>query len=183
MFIDELNNQLRLSDYTVSFNGRNTKFQSIKVKPSREEIEAHFEDNRKTVINCIRDAKYLIWVAVAWFTDEIIYRELIAKKNAGVNVQVIMLDDVINNNSGLVFRKKIEAYKVKPYGNYENIMHEKFCIIDLEKVIYGSYNWTNKAQYNDEHITVDSHHKSVQRFADEFIRLKERELSKKQFTT
>ena len=33
-------------------------------------------------------------------------------------------------------------------------MHEKFCIIDDRVVITGSYNWTNKAEHNDESISV-----------------------------
>ena len=28
-------------------------------------------------------------------------------------------------------------------------MHHKFCVVDLKKVIHGSYNWTKKAQYNN----------------------------------
>ncbi|WP_315081986.1 phospholipase D-like domain-containing protein [uncultured Clostridium sp.] len=33
-------------------------------------------------------------------------------------------------------------------------MHNKYCIIDNEKVIDGSYNWSNNAKYNLEYIIV-----------------------------
>ncbi|HYN79679.1 MAG TPA: phospholipase D-like domain-containing protein [Lamprocystis sp. (in: g-proteobacteria)] len=33
-------------------------------------------------------------------------------------------------------------------------MHHKFCVIDRATVIIGSYNWTKRAQANDESITV-----------------------------
>lgn len=34
-------------------------------------------------------------------------------------------------------------------------MHDKFCIIDNQIVIHGSYNWTNKAEFkNEENISV-----------------------------
>src|SRR5699024_5624515 len=33
-------------------------------------------------------------------------------------------------------------------------MHNKFCVIDKNVVITGSYNWTNRARSNDENITV-----------------------------
>ena len=39
-------------------------------------------------------------------------------------------------------------------GSKEEIMHNKFCIIDHKTVITGSYNWTRKAKTNDENITV-----------------------------
>lgn len=33
-------------------------------------------------------------------------------------------------------------------------MHNKFCVIDKNVVITGSYNWTRQARSNDENITV-----------------------------
>ncbi|TAE00475.1 MAG: hypothetical protein EAZ97_05805 [Bacteroidetes bacterium] len=35
-------------------------------------------------------------------------------------------------------------------------MHNKFCVIDSDIVLTGSYNWTNQAQRNDENITVQN---------------------------
>ena len=34
---------------------------------------------------------------------------------------------------------------LKLEAKFENIMHHKFCVIDLKKVIHGSYNWSIKA--------------------------------------
>ena len=36
------------------------------------------------MIQGIRDAKFIIWAAVAWFSNEAIYQELLAKKNHGL---------------------------------------------------------------------------------------------------
>lgn len=33
-------------------------------------------------------------------------------------------------------------------------MHHKFCVIDLERVIDGSYNWTNNANYSGKGINI-----------------------------
>ena len=35
-----------------------------------------------------------------------------------------------------------------------NIMHNKFCVIDQNTIINGSYNWTKKAKNNYESITI-----------------------------
>jgi len=44
--------------------------------------DVHFEEIRQTIIQAVRSAKYSIWVAVAWFTDEEIFKELLIKKRA-----------------------------------------------------------------------------------------------------
>ena len=51
-------------------------------------------------------------------------------------------------------------------------MHHKFCVIDLKKVIHGSYNWTTKAQYNNETITISEGRYLAEKFAKEFIKIK-----------
>lgn len=56
-------------------------------------------------------------------------------------------------------------------------MHNKFCIIDLETVLHGSYNWTNKAQYNYETIIIEKDCIFAEKFSEEFIRLKQKALS------
>lgn len=33
-------------------------------------------------------------------------------------------------------------------------MHDKFCIIDFEYVMHGSYNWTKTANFNDETLAT-----------------------------
>jgi phosphatidylserine/phosphatidylglycerophosphate/cardiolipin synthase-like enzyme len=52
------------------------------------------------------------------------------------------------------------------------MMHNKFCIIDLKIVIHGSYNWTNRAKFNNETIEVVSSHEVAEKFSDQFIQLK-----------
>ena len=51
-------------------------------------------------------------------------------------------------------------------------MHNKFCIIDLQTVIHGSYNWTNNAKYNDETIAIENSRELAEKFAKQFIKLK-----------
>lgn len=52
-------------------------------------------------------------------------------------------------------------------------MHNKFCVIDFEKVIDGSYNWTNKAQYNNETISIIDSRLESKKFADQFLKIKQ----------
>ena len=108
---------------------------------------------------------------MAWFTDKKILDKLLVKKQEGLNIQLIISDDEINHNSGLDYTN-FETCKVPKTGKYENIMHNKFCVIDLNRVIHGSYNWTNKAKFNYETIVTSSNRQEAEKFAEQFIKLK-----------
>lgn len=146
-------------------------------------VDAHFQDIRNQIIEQIRQAKYMIWVAVAWFTDNVLFNELLKKKAEGLSIYLIIAD--IKENTKLPYQKYFPTIRVKKdtyYGKkiesldgvnaYEDLMHNKFCIIDLKTVIEGSYNWTTKAEFNDETITIIKGREVAEKFADKYINLK-----------
>ena len=137
-------------------------------------IEAKFENIKERIISEIKKAKYFIWVAVAWFTDRDIANELYRKKQQGLNVQIIVNDDEINSALCSKFDNYFENHKIPSGKKYKNIMHHKFCVIDMKTVIHGSYNWTVKAQYNKETITVSEGRDIAEKFAEEFIGVKQK---------
>jgi phosphatidylserine/phosphatidylglycerophosphate/cardiolipin synthase-like enzyme len=118
-------------------------------------------------------AKFTIWVAVAWFTDRVLFKELVDKKNQRINVQLIIIDDRINEFSSLKYEENFEAFRIKKSGVYENLMHNKFCVIDLKTVVHGSYNWTNRAKFNNETIEVVSSREVAEKFSNQFIKIKQ----------
>ena len=128
-----------------------------------------FEKIEQEIIEAIHTAEFTVWVAVAWFTNQKLFKQLIAKKNQGVNVQLIILDDEINENSGIFYEREFETYKFPPFGKYKNIFHVKYFIIDLRQVVHGSYNWTNKANYNYENIVNDNNRKNAEKYAKHFV--------------
>lgn len=97
-----------------------------------------------------------IKVAVAWFTNDILYHTLIAKLEGGVKVELILNDDEINNgDTSLNFQKFAEAGGILKWYPANKLMHLKICIIDDAIAISGSYNWTYKAESsNEELITI-----------------------------
>ena len=68
------------------------------------------------------------------------------RRKQGLNIQIIIIDDKINNNGELEFEDNFETYRIESEGYFENIVHHKFCVVDFETSIHGSYNWTKKAQ-------------------------------------
>ncbi|OAB33767.1 phospholipase D-like domain-containing protein [Paenibacillus glacialis] len=155
-------------------------YSTLMIKPRLIESELYevsehdvvFNEIQDTIIQGIRSAKYVIWIAVAWFIDTDIFKELVQKQKEGLDIKVIISDDKGNDSLVDKLEEKFELVKVPKTGYFSsNIMHDKFCIIDLEYVMHGSYNWSKNAQYNDETLATALDRDFVYKFADEFKRL------------
>ena len=109
---------------------------------------------------------------MAWFTNPVLYEALLTKKSEGLNIQLIIDDNEKNKTAPFVLESDFETYRLCITSLYKNIMHDKFCIIDLNTVIHGTFNWTNAANYNKETISIDRNPSIARKFADEFIKLK-----------
>ena len=109
-----------------------------------------------------------IRIAVAWFTNDILFQPLLLKSRLGVFVELVTNHDEINisDTNKISFNKLIEAGGVIHWNKTNHLMHDKFCIIDDKIVITGSYNWTNKAENNDESISFSYNEGNTLRFYD-----------------
>lgn len=115
----------------------------------------HYSNNIQNVIQReLFAANSSIKIAVAWFTNDLLFQPLLLKLATGVKVDLILNKDEINLSSSIDFNF-FALQGGNLYWNESNrLMHEKFCIIDDRVVITGSYNWTNKAEVNYESISV-----------------------------
>ena len=70
-------------------------------------------------------------------------------------------------------RENLKHTELKKTGTFENnMMHSKFCVLDMKTVIHGSYNWTKGAKYNKEAITITNSREVAEQFSAQFIKLK-----------
>ena len=141
-----------------------------------DEVTEHdvvFDAIQEKVINGIRDAKFIIWAAVAWFSNEAIYQELLAKKKQGLNIRIIVSQEDSNTNMiSKLEENNFDVVVIPRWGNGGyNRMHDKFCIIDMDYVMHGSYNWTPTANKNVETLATALDHELVAKFAKEFMEL------------
>ena len=118
------------------------------------QTEAIFENIANRIIEEIKAANKSIYIAVAWFTNKSIFEELLKKAKQGCSIQIIISNDEINENSSIDFelleKSNGNVYKIGNGGS--ELMHNKFCVIDYNTVITGSYNWSYKAESNFENI-------------------------------
>jgi hypothetical protein len=142
-------------------------------KDGAARTQAYFEDIQLHILNALRKARNTIHIAVAWFTDSEIFDLLCLKQQAGVRVELVIVNDAINRKSPIQHERITELGGLfLMIGNKKKssaIMHNKFCVIDGETVITGSYNWSKQAQENWENITIISGQADLaQQFLQEF---------------
>lgn len=141
-----------------------------------EEVTEHdvvFDEIQDTVIQGIRDAKFIIWAAVAWFSNDAIFQELLIKKAQGLSIRIIVSEEETNKVMISKLQENDFNVTIIPRSGFKeyNRMHDKFCIIDMDYVMHGSYNWTPTANYNEETLSTALDHEFVSKFADEFMKL------------
>ena len=87
--IDDLLKQKEIyQEYYVYEESDDYAIQDVKLRPqiiySDVPLEVsnsvEFDRIQDVIVQGIRDAKYLIWVAVAWFSNDVLYQELLKKK-------------------------------------------------------------------------------------------------------
>lgn len=119
-------------------------------------VQAHFRNIRNSILREIEMANESLKVAVYWFTNHELFDLLYQKQVNGVQCDLIIHNDYINNrDTGLPFQKFIDAGGKFYFSDEENPMHNKFCIIDNQVLINGSYNWTYFAESkNRENILI-----------------------------
>ena len=123
------------------------------------------------IISRIDDAKRSVYTAMYFFTSRPIAQALVKAKDRGVDVKVCLDKEqpaYEYSKSEYLRNKKIDTRLVGGSG----IMHHKFCVIDEHIVITGSYNWTARADLeNDESLVVINSREIAKKFLKEFNQL------------
>lgn len=148
------------------------KAKSIEPLPMPPKVT--FEKCKEKVIELINDAGKHIFAAVAWFTNPDIMAALLKKSKEGVIIFIIVDADEKNKN----FLKKYKQLSfpvvcaLNMNGEWKNLMHHKFCIIDNNVVLHGTFNWTVKADYNDEDIIENREKEMIDKYFERFKELR-----------
>ncbi len=130
-------------------------------------VEPYFGDIRNIIIEQLKGARYDIYVAVAWFTDRQIFDLLVEKASNDLNVELTLIKDDINLGNGFDYDKFVENGGKLFWDDH----HHKFCVIDREVVITGSYNWTYKASNRikrENIIVIKNERELIDKYSFEF---------------
>ena len=133
--------------------------------------KAYFSKIRSEIIPYLKQAKEEVVIAMAWFTSGELFQELLDCLERNVKVDLVLLDNATNfmyyapdfnqliSSGGTLRIAKVE----------DGFMHHKFCIIDDNIVITGSYNWTYYAETrNIENIIISDNQEVIKLYKEEF---------------
>lgn len=138
-------------------------------------INSYFDEIFINILKIISSAKESLKICVAWITADIYINEFNKLISRGVTIEIIINDDVYNKRNNNIKKLSdigIYVHQLKPLEN-NTYMHNKFCIIDDEILITGSFNWTKLARRHFENIVViKNDYKLIKSFIMEFIDLK-----------
>ncbi len=138
-----------------------------------------FDDCLNVVLKNIEKAKISIIGAVAWLTNKTIVNALVEKANQGILIKFIADRNAENErfrDNNLCFKELnfpvfyVKSLKKDYWGN-DGTMHLKFAVIDSSVVLYGTFNWSEKAAFNNEDIHEDNNSCNIQQYIDEFQKL------------
>ncbi|MEO4055095.1 hypothetical protein [Solibacillus sp. CAU 1738] len=74
--LEKVASMVYMESESYDFGGLFIKPKPIELNNEVVEHDVVFDGIKDTIIQGIREAKYTIWIAVAWFTDNEIYNEL-----------------------------------------------------------------------------------------------------------
>ena len=135
----------------------------------------YFSKINKIICEELDSADYRLLIAIAWMTDKEIVEKLLERIDAGIRVEVIIDDNKFNRNNFRLTSMKSKATEfsfIKNLNSATSIMHNKFCVIDYNRVITGSYNWTENAKNNNENIVIIDDNAVATEYAIEFRKIK-----------
>lgn len=122
------------------------------------ETQVYFSGIREAIVERLDAAVENVLVAVAWLTDRTLFDALVSCQRRGIAVSLAVLDDRINRQSSIGW-ERLTALGGRlswiPEGTTRaGSLHHKFCLIDDDTVINGSFNWTYRASSADENVIV-----------------------------
>ncbi|WP_339045310.1 phospholipase D family protein [Candidatus Mesenet endosymbiont of Agriotes lineatus] len=134
----------------------------------------------KRIIDAVNQSKKSILVQAYIFSSKPIAQSLITAKNRGIDVKVILDKTQIHSKYSVInelFQYKIQIWiDLKP-----SISHNKIIIIDNQKIITGSFNFTASAELRNAEnlLIITGNHALTEKYVENW---KERQLQSNPYT-
>ncbi|MGL6075396.1 MAG: phospholipase D-like domain-containing protein [Fimbriiglobus sp.] len=143
-------------------------------KPAEVGSTAHFSpgaDCLGQILHRLQNARQSLDICVFTITDDRITRAILEAHRRGVKVRVITDNDKANDLGSDIAQLEAANVPLKVDRTAYH-MHHKFAIIDRNRLLNGSYNWTRSAaQDNEENLTDCGDTKLISAFQTEFDKL------------
>jgi len=114
---------------------------TINYLATKPEIKA--ENVSERIVSELQRAKYSIWIANVWFTDNAIYELLIEKVKEGINVEMLLsINKIMNCDENAKIQQFIDMggeFFLINEAEHNQILHDRFCMVDYSTVIDSGF--------------------------------------------
>jgi phosphatidylserine/phosphatidylglycerophosphate/cardiolipin synthase-like enzyme len=130
-----------------TFTGRDMAISHVCFSPE--------ENCQSIILEQIAKAEKEIIIQAYSFTDKALAQALLDKKNAGLEVKVLYDSSQSKGRGSQIKELTAAGISTKQERKSRGLAHNKVIIIDRERVITGSYNYSQAAKsYNSENLLV-----------------------------
>ena len=137
------------------------------------EIITNGTEIKHRILSEINKAQRSVYLAMAFFTDRDIANEIIEAKKRNISIDIILSSNAQNETVKQMFKDAYISVHAFNTGDERGMMHHKFCLIDDEISINGSYNYSYNASNNNvENIHVSDSLEIYSQLFTEFERLR-----------
>lgn len=134
--------------------------------------QVYFNNIAQIIKKQLESAEHTIKIAVAWFTNDRLFHPLLDSLKKGLTVELVIIDDAINRNELALDFPEFIKFGGKLFFSSTKKMHNKFCIIDENILMTGSYNWTLYAEaLNWENLLLSDDKSIIKEYCEEFQRI------------
>jgi len=139
--------------------------------PPETDIRVLFspQDNcARDIVTRIDQARSYVYVAMYVFTARPLAQALVRARDRGLDVKVCLDQEQSKYEYSKSKFLENKGIPVKLIGG-SGIMHNKFCVIDGVITITGSYNWTGRADLeNDENVLIVRSAEIARQYKEQF---------------
>ena len=169
------NNQAELSKESLLEWIENTnKLTLTNTEQNKSNSSVYFSPGntcRNAIIQQIKLATSSLKICVFTISDNDIAKEIMTAHKKGISVKIITDNDK-SFDLGSDIEQMANSGIATKIDNSPSHMHHKFCIIDNDTLITGSYNWTRSAaERNQENILINKEPKVIKSYFKEFDKL------------
>ena len=162
-------------EFEQMYKGKFSNNKPDKITYIFKDNEVYFLPNNKVyedvLLKAVKNSRKAIYLSAFYLTDYVLIDELIKAKKRNVEV-LIILDALSSKNFSKQLFKLRENNIPIIVENWGGKNHEKTIMIDFEKLIVGSCNFSKSGFHkNDENLIIIKNEKLAQFYADYFLYL------------
>jgi hypothetical protein len=126
------------------------------------------------IIRELKKARYSIWLANIWFTDNDVYKLLLEKLKEGLNIEIVLSRNPLSVYENAKIQKFIDlGGEIFIINEYKNKNDNQFCIVDYSTIINNGFRTEHRLKPSQGSIFLkETQETLIEQYINEYMQLK-----------